>query len=293
MMVALCAAAASMTPVAPRSGAIIQVYDPKTRSHIKIVGTMHFNPRSIVLAREVVNAEAASGQLRAVAVESCQARWNATLDAQPAGSFLRLICDNEMQSAAEAGESAGVETVLVDQDISLVGKRVAQIFAGTAVDLLTPWSGGWNRIYEDFAGAFAQVSGGDGGDGERVGAYALLEPRLLLGAPVSLVRYPLSLGFKSPALGLVLVLIGLIASQDPTYEDTLADLVGAAIFATLETIVLGRILLVGLLEERNYILARNIRKACFDAKPGGSVVAVMGMAHCNGVASLLSKSRIM
>ena len=41
----------------------------------------------------------------------------------------------------------------------------------------------------------------------------------------------------------------------------------------VEFVVLGRVLLVGLLEERNYVLARNIRKACFNAKPGGTLVA--------------------
>ena len=56
--------------------------------------------------------------------------------------------------------------------------------------------------------------------------------------------------------------------------------------------IFGRLLLVVLLEERNFILARNIRKACFANKPGGSIVAVLGMAHLNGVAALLRDSRI-
>ena len=47
----------------------------------------------------------------------------------------------------------------------------------------------------------------------------------------------------------------------------------------------------GLLEERNYVIARNIRKAAFQAK-GQPVVAVLGMAHLNGVRELLRESRI-
>ena len=58
-----------------------------------------------------------------------------------------------------------------------------------------------------------------------------------------------------------------------------------------ETLFLGRVLLVGLLEERNFVLARNIRKACL-AKPGGSVVAILGMAHCTGVGKILRESRL-
>ena len=38
--------------------------------------------------------------------------------------------------------------------------------------------------------------------------------------------------------------------------------------------------------------ARNIRKACLK-KPGGTVVGVLGLAHLNGVRSLLRESRIM
>ena len=38
------------------------------------------------------------------------------------------------------------------------------------------------------------------------------------------------------------------------------------------------------------VLARKIRAACFGAKPGGSIVAVMGMAHCAGVAKLLRET---
>jgi len=233
-----------------------------------------------------VEEEANSGRLRAVAVESCPTRWNATLEAQPAGSLLRSLCDNEMQSAAEAGKAAGFDDVaLVDQTIEDTGKRVSQLFALTLVELLTPWKGGWNRIYDDFKSAFEQVSG------EGLGPDALLDPRLLLGMPLSLVRYPLSLGLKSPVLLALIGCIFLIAGQDFAAEDTIEELIGALAFSVVETIVLGRVLLVGLLEERNYVLARNIRKACL-AKPGGSVVAVLGMAHCTGVGKILRESRL-
>eukprot|EP00966_Prymnesium_polylepis_P270883 6257978-Prymnesium_polylepis.1 len=59
-----------------------------------------------------------------------------------------------------------------------------------------------------------------------------------------------------------------------------------------------RVGLVALLEERNYVLARSIRRACREqpaAADGGgeppAVVAVLGMAHLNGVRQLLSQSR--
>ena len=249
---------------------------------------MHFNPRSIALARDVVNAEAMTGKLRAVAVESCQTRWNATLEAQPAGSAMRWICDNEMQAAAEAGQAfPDVKIELVDQTIEETGRRVVQIVALTLAELFTFR---WDRIGSDLSTALEHVKGESAL--KTLAPTALLDPRLLLGAPLSFVRYPLSLGLKSPLLLGILGLIVLAANQDFGAEDTVLELAGSLAFAAFETIVLGRVLLVALLEERNYVLARNIRKAAFGAKPDGTIVAVLGMAHLNGVAALLESSRI-
>ena len=132
---------------------VIRVYDTKTRSTAVLVGTMHYNPRSIDIARDIVEREAASGALRAVAVESCPTRWNATQESQPRGSLMRFLCDNEMQAGAEAGEDAGVAVVLADQTIEDTGRRLAQLFALTLVELCTPWNGGWSRIYDDLSQA--------------------------------------------------------------------------------------------------------------------------------------------
>jgi len=46
---------------------------------------------------------------------------------------------------------------------------------------------------------------------------------------------------------------------------------------------------VALLNERNVILADKIRSACARAEPGKAVVAVLGMAHVNGVAAILDQ----
>ena len=290
---------------------MLRVYDEKTRSRVVLVGTMHYNPTSIALARDVVTEEAEAGDLRAVAVESCPTRWNATLDSQPPGSLMRWICDNEMQSAAEAGEATGATLVLADQTIEETGRRIAQLFALTFAQLLTPWAGGWSRIYDDIREAVEQTL--DGGDEESVGPDALLDPRLVVGAPLSLLRYPLSLAVKAPLVGLVVlgVLFGpfFLAANDyyasvtgvdylvgtpfaAQGDATLGEVLGALGFSFLEFVVLGRVLLVGLLEERNFVLARQIRKALFEEKPGGTLVAVLGMAHCTGVAKLLRDSRI-
>ena len=299
MLAVLLAAAASGLPATKINGAVMSFVDPKTRSKVVLVGSMHYNPHSIGLARTTVEQEAANGRLRGVCVESCPTRWNATLEAQPVGSFLRALCDNEMQSGQEAGEAAGAEIVLADQSIEDTGRRIVQVTAQTLVELATPWRGGWNRIGDDFAQAFSQLAAGDG---NCLGPDALLDPRLLLGIPLSFARYPLSIGVKSPvvlavlalALGLPLLDADGGLAADAVLDDATAirELLGALAFALLETVVLGRVLLVALLEERNFVLARNIRRAALAGKPGGTVVAVLGMAHCNGVGKVLRESRI-
>ena len=135
----------------------------------------------------------------------------------------------------------------------------------------------------------------------RAGAY--VSPGLLLGAPVALLRYlagsPI---FAGALLALIAFTLGLEEISDPAAPavEYAADLA----FSGLETVVLLRVMLVGLIEERNFALARNIRAASMQVltppeaarergagKDGAAVVAVLGMAHLNGVRKLLTTSR--
>ena len=95
-------------------------------------------------------------------------------------------------------------------------------------------------------------------EGVRAGAY--VSPGLLLGAPVALLRYlagsPI---FAGALLALIAFTLGLEEISDPAAPavEYAADLA----FSGLETVVLLRVMLVGLIEERNFALARNIRAA--------------------------------
>jgi len=293
VLVLSCCALTTVHALAP----VLSVIDAKTKTHVVLVGTQHFNPASIALAEQVVQEQAASGSLRAVALESCPRRWNATLRAQPSGSILRVALDNEMQAAAEAGEAFGAETTLVDQPIDKTSQRLQQLLTLTAVELATPWSGGWQRIADDIRQGSAQVLSAGG-----LRASAIVDPRLLLGAPLSLLRYVFSAWVESPLLGVALLASVAFywmgpspaVSEDGTALATtgiFVDLWAFAAFQLLQWVVYARVILVGLLEERNYIIARNIRATCLK-QPGGTVVGVLGMAHLNGVRSLLSESRI-
>jgi hypothetical protein len=141
---ATCAGLRTSLPRAPAmtpDGAVLRFVDCKTQQTVVLVGSMHYNPHSISLAAEAVQAEAVAGTLRAVVVESCPTRWNSTLKNQPAGSFLRGLFDNEMQAAAETAESFGYSVALGDQAIEDTGRRVAQLAAATLVEALTPLAG--------------------------------------------------------------------------------------------------------------------------------------------------------
>ena len=112
---------------------ILRFVEPVSLRPVTLVGTMHYNPRSISLVRSII-AEAAP--LGSVCVELCDARWNATISAP-------RICENEYQVALEAAQSVGVDTLqLVDQPIGTTVSRAAELLRETASDAvsLAGWS---------------------------------------------------------------------------------------------------------------------------------------------------------
>lgn len=278
--------------------AVLRLKDCKTQRDVVLVGTMHYNPTSISLAESMVRAEAEAGQLRAVVLESCPTRWTATMEKQPPGSLLRRLCDNEMQAAAETADAYSCAVKLGDQTIEETGERIVQLLALTVVQLGTPFAGGWGRIAEDLRCGLAELSCAGG-----LQPGAFLDLRLLAFLPVAISRYVLALAVKSPALllavaaliGAPLLLSELGAPLEPlSTEQGVREALGAVGISALEAVVFGRILLVGLLEERNFALARSIRREsqARGAKAGETVVAVLGMAHLNGVKRILTTSRV-
>ena len=273
---------------------VLRFADCKSGRPIVLVGCMHYNPVSVALAERVVRELAEEDQLGAVALEVCPSRWDSTLRAQPRGSLLRRICDNEFQAAAEVAEDFSCGLALADQSIEVTSGRLAQLAKQTVVQLFT---GEAEAVRRDIGVGWRALQG----EGVRAGAY--VSPGLLLGAPVALLRYlagsPI---FAGALLALIAFTLGLEEISDPAAPavEYAADLA----FSGLETVVLLRVMLVGLIEERNFALARNIRAASMQVltppeaarergagKDGAAVVAVLGMAHLNGVRKLLTTSR--
>jgi len=125
-----------------------------------------------------------------------------------------------------------------------------------------------------------------------------------MGTPVSLLRYPLALFLRQPlqVLGLLLVVelldVGVPVSTAMSLEQSnsipialAAVNVLALVANVIFTVVLARIILVVMLKERDEVLAKAIQEACnkLPSTDDSEVVAILGMAHCNGVARLLAE----
>ena len=289
------ASGASGAFIASPSSASKQVLRLKHRGRdVFLIGTMHYNPASIRLCEETVSTLRRASRLGAVVLETCPKRWEKTLTYQPAGSVMRSVLDNEFQSAAEAaGDDA--EIVLGDQEIAALGENLGRLVKETAFDLLYPpraFTGGWKSYADDVRKAVAQEI--DGGD-EGVDAMDLFgDGKLLLNAPVSLIRYPLAWLLKSPKLIVPLASFWLTIAALPGAVEALPE--GAAqssaetlvtdlflMIDFLQVTLLSRCFLVALLRDRNEILAQSIADACERVPEGNAVVAVLGAAHLNGV----------
>lgn len=149
---------------------------------------------------------------------------------------------------------------------------------------------GWQAIATDLRRAGGQLPGF---------GRAIFDMQLWRGAPMALARYMYQSPAALPFLGIsaaALVVAGAVDQASgavPALED--------ALVTTLVGATLGRAIFIALIEERNFVLARNIRQACLTAsdvderdmrKPGegGAVVAILGMAHVEGVRDALLSS---
>mmetsp|Transcript_18248 Transcript_18248/g.43906 ORF Transcript_18248/g.43906 Transcript_18248/m.43906 type:complete len:358 (-) Transcript_18248:102-1175(-) len=301
---------------------ILDFIEPSTGVPVKLIGSMHYNPASIELATRSINDLAAEGKLGSIVIESCDLRWNATLQ----NELMRDALLSEMKAAHDLGIEYGRPVVLGDQRINVT---VAQMKSGAkeaVLDLVQPWNGGWGRLFTSISTARREaVPVGD----DYLGPESIFDPKLLAAAPVSMIKYPISYMVKSPVFAVAitaLILLGGVDSSDAFVADTASttDILESIFLSGLETVIFARIFLKELLAERNEILATNILEQCRNygadesssgwldtffktengdkssgavyapgsvvGKPeddGKVVVAVLGLAHCNGIKKLL------
>ena len=300
---------------------ILDFIEPTTGVPVKLIGAMHYNPASIKLTEDVINELAAEGKLGSIIIESCDIRWNATLE----NDVVKTALQSEMRSAHDLGLLYRRPVVLGDQRINVTVDKLKDGAKESVIDLFSP-VGGWERLYRNIDNARKEALPFGN---EYLGINSILDPKLLGATPVSLVKYPLSYIVKSPVTGVVvtglLVLLGAGEASDAstflnTPEST-SDLLVSIFISFLETVVFARIFLKELLAERNEVLATNILEQCknyetsdnrwasffqskedkskdavyaresVSGKPeeGKTVVAVLGLAHCNGIKRIMTE----
>lgn len=295
---------------------------------VKLIGAMHYNPASIKLATDTINELAAEGKLGSIIIESCDIRWNATLESE----LVRKVLQSEMKAAHDLGLEYQRPVVLGDQRINITVDALKSGAKEAVGDLLTPWNGGWGRLIDSISSAQKEALPGGAGF---LGPESIFDLKLLAAAPVSFIKYPLSYMVRSPVLAVVLTALLVLGGPDSSdalslidRDATTTETIASLLFSGLETVIFARIFLKELLADRNEILATNILEQCrnyeavsstsgnwlenlFQTESNGdkstgatyapgsmvgtpegggkTVVAVLGLAHCNGIKNILSE----
>ena len=149
-------AVATLGLLAPNA---LRFTDVKSGRDVVLIGCMHFNPASIRAVESVVGDLASDGDLGAILVESCPARWDALIKERESS---RLRPDeDEMQVAAAMAEASGCGFALADQSIDVTTGRLAQLCKASVVQLCTPFGGGWRLIGRDIASGWAALQPDD------------------------------------------------------------------------------------------------------------------------------------
>lgn len=282
--------------ILPRVPQRVTITEPNTGVTVTLVGTMHYNPTSIALARNTVHELGQTNSLHSVVIESCPSRWTKALASQPPGSIMSKLFANEMMSASDAANEFNCPIILGDQNFNDTTRRMKEVFIDSLKDIANPTEG-WKRLYSDISTLSSKVlATGD----NNFGPSDLFDPALLAKAPLSILRYSAAILIKAPKLGFPIFALFIYSVLQSSAADSASiDIAGDAnvdfildsIFTlvtyVLQIALLGRVTLQALLHERNEILANNILTECKAAKNGKTVVAILGMAHCNGVKDLL------
>jgi len=298
------------TPLSGRHRQTLFFNDARTGVPVHIIGSMHYNPYSVSKVERILQFYAENGRLGSVALESCEERWNRRL--QPSGTALRSLLDNEFQAAAEVAsnynesqekEEERIRLVLADEDINANNERIKTSFATTISDLADPLHG-WESIASDIRRGYIENFSPplklNSAQDQYLGTDDFFDSDLLGSAPISLIRYIVGFVVKKPLLGsLVLAWLAALVGYGAIHgvgdlsaaEEIQVILAAISLNVILGVPLLGRVMLITLLSDRNLILASNIRNECERLQSEGRgdkvCVVVLGLAHCNGVKRLL------
>lgn len=263
------------------AGSTVRITDAASLRPVVLVGTMHYNPHSVDAVDAALRDAADTKGLHATAIELCLTRCPAAWRSRDSQGIARMLCDDEFSRSYEVTIDCGLPDVaLVDQPIEQTVRRLGTTLQDTAIDVFTP--GGWQRIAADLTVASTQFA---------AFSAASLDGRMLAGMPLALCRYV----YQSPAALPLLVLSAAALAAAIAIDDATgaAPAWGDGAFALVLAVTLGRAVFVALIDERNRVLAANIRQICLSGQgdaedpPSAAVVAVIGLAHLDGVRAAL------
>lgn len=311
------------------SSQLVEFTEPTTGVNVKLVGTMHYNPTSIQLATDTIEKLAREDKLGSVVIESCDVRWQQTQEMNP---ILQKVLHSEMRAACDLALEYDRPVVLGDQRINETVAYMSEGLKETVSHLANPFSGWPKLFSNLNIARKRALPGGDDDnlnifsilDPKLLAA----SPVSLAKYPLSyLVKSPL---FALSVFALLFWLDQHTGSI-PYDQMTAVDWIGSLSFAAIETAVFARVLLKELLADRNTVIARNILEQCklysrkkndrfqwwrnlfansssesdvvyvdgsskiIDMEISGeekAVVAVLGMAHCNGIMKLLKEQLV-
>ena len=280
---------------------IIKFQEPKTNTTVVLIGTMHYNPQSIATVTNTVQNLANEKSLASVLVESCDVRWNTTMELLKTkrGQIFEPVLMSEMKAASDVAMKNNIPVVLGDQRINVTGDMLGETFRETFVELANPFGGGWGRLMNEFQQkAEIALPSGDG----YLNARSILDPRLLIAAPVSFAKYPLSFLARNPiSTSIVFAFIGALTVLDATtsgdvsymdasIEEQIISILSSFAVAGLEFALFGRLMVQVLLYERNEIIAKNILEQCrlYSRSGGTSTMNIDGDISSSPLSMLFS-----
>merc|ERR1711879_882391 len=199
-----------------------------------------------------------------------------------------------------------------------MGKAAKESFA----DLTRP-AQGWLHLVRNVSKTWqdSALLGSFQRDAPYLSMKALLDPELILGMPTSISKYVSAFVSSEPTTTLVFLVWFLSAGYVGGESDSEGIALEVIGLGGLNFFFVARILMKVFLEERNKFLAKNILEQCRlyqeagspltrQGKPvdvvyvpevagidsneegGKTIVAILGMAHCNGIMKLLTEGRI-
>jgi hypothetical protein len=310
---------------------IVEFEEPTTGVTVKLIGCMHYNPASIKTTKDTINALARENKLGSVIIESCDIRWNQT-KALPLAvqnllqSEMKAACElagETYQRPVVLGDQR------INITVGSLKRGFQETFVDLATPFNGGWGRLFRNITQAREEA---VPLGDPAYLNPTAfldpRLLLASPVSLVLYPLSyFFKSPIRTTFALTLLFLIDQPPSDAATIVTLDQMTNADWVQSLTVAGAEIVLFARVFLKDLLAERNVVLAKNILEECrrYQSKTGSgktfwnsfsgknlekvnvmyvhgskksgaeqdkAVVAVLGMAHCNGIAKLLKEQKV-